>query len=229
MIEKSIDASVLLSIYEATVKIIGKNVPFVQKAGLSHQQWIILLHLAKDPNIPYLMRRQHYKPMMASELAESMGVSRANITNLLSVLMDKSLIRQIEDKEDRRIKRLVLTAKGENLIKSMQADRVESNKTYFVGLSSEEKEILLMTLQKITDNIINDWVRNVSNKGLNNNNSNMFRDSEMEKSKFITNQVKTIAKLKGSGVITDWDIGIIKEWIVLKISTNHGMLYDGLT
>ena len=156
MIEKSIDASVLLSIYEATVKIIGKNVPFVQKAGLSHQQWIILLHLAKDPNIPYLMRRQHYKPMMASELAESMGVSRANITNLLSVLMDKSLIRQIEDKEDRRIKRLVLTAKGENLIKSMQADRVESNKTYFVGLSSEEKEILLMTLQKITDNIIND-------------------------------------------------------------------------
>ena len=31
----------------------------------------------------------------------------------------------------------------------------------------------------------------------------MFRDSEMEKSKFITNQVKTIAKLKGSGVITD--------------------------
>lgn len=156
MIEKSIDASVLLSIYEATVKIIGKNVPFVQKAGLSHQQWIILLHLAKDPNIPYLMRRPHYKPMMASELAESMGVSRANITNLLSVLMDKSLIRQIEDKEDRRIKRLVLTAKGENLIKSMQADRVESNKTYFVGLSSEEKEILLMTLQKITDNIIND-------------------------------------------------------------------------
>ena len=93
--------------------------------------------------------------MMASELAESMGVTRANITNLLSVLMDKSLIRQIEDKEDRRIKRLVLTAKGEKLIKSMQADRVESNKAYLVGLSNEEKERLLTTLQKITENIMN--------------------------------------------------------------------------
>lgn len=155
MIEKSIDTSVLLGIYEAAIKLLSKNVAFVQKAGLSNQQWIILIHLAKDPNIPYLIRRPHYKPIMASELAESMGVTRANITNLLSVLMEKSLVRQIEDKEDRRIKRLVLTPKGERLIKSMQAGRVESNKSYLVGLSNEEKETLLKTLQKITENIMN--------------------------------------------------------------------------
>ncbi len=155
MIEKNIDTSVLLGIYEAAIKLLSKNVAFVQKAGLSNQQWIILIHLAKDPNIPYLIRRPQLKPIMASELAESMGVTRANITNLLSTLMEKSLIRQIEDKEDRRIKRLVLTPKGERLIQSMQAGRVESNRSYLVGLSNEEKENLLTTLQKITENIMN--------------------------------------------------------------------------
>lgn len=154
MIEKTLETSILLGIYETAIKLVSKNVEFVQKAGLSNQQWIILIHLAKDPNLPYLIRENHVKPMMASELADSLNVTRANITNLLSVLINKKLIKQIEDTEDRRIKRLVLTPKAEKLIKEMHPERLKSNKEHLEGISKEEKKMFLNILQKITQNLL---------------------------------------------------------------------------
>ncbi len=156
MIEKRLETSILLGIYEAAIKLVSKNVEFVQKAGLSNQQWIILIHLAKDPNLPYLIREKHDKPMMASELALSLGVTRANITNLLSVLMDKKLVKQIEDKDDRRIKRLTLTPKAEKMISEMSPERMKSNEMHLKGFTKVEKEQFLVLIQKITQNIIND-------------------------------------------------------------------------
>jgi len=153
MIDKNIDTSILLGVYETGNLLIKKNVEFVSKQGLTNQQWVILIHLAKDPNIPYLIREQHEKPMMASELADSLGVTRANITNLLTALMDKKLIKQIEDKSDRRKKRLVLTNKGEKLINKMHPERLSSNAAMLKGLSKKEKEDFLKYLQKVTANI----------------------------------------------------------------------------
>lgn len=154
MIKYVIDTAILLSILEASTKLLSKNVEFVQKAGLSNQQFIILIHLAKDPNLPYLAREKHVKPMMASELAESMGVSRANITNLLTGMMAKDLIKQVEDKKDRRIKRLTLTAKGEKVILGLQKGRLESNKENLKGFSKDEKDQFHSYLKRITENIM---------------------------------------------------------------------------
>jgi len=154
MIEKCLETSILLGIYETAIKLVSKNVEFIQKAGLSNQQWIILIHLAKDPNLPYLIREKHNKPMMATELAESLGVTRANITNLLNVLITKKLVKQIEDKEDRRIKRLVLTDKAERLIMRIHPDRMESNKAQLKGLNIQEKKQFLSHLQLITKNMM---------------------------------------------------------------------------
>jgi len=153
MIKKTLDTSILLGLYETAMLLIKKNVEFVAKQGLTNQQWVILIHLAKDPNLPYLIREKHTKPLMASELADSLGVTRANITNLLTTLIDKDLIQQIEDKQDRRKKRLVLTNKGERLISSMQSERARSNAEMLVGLSKNEKESFLSYIQKATENI----------------------------------------------------------------------------
>ncbi len=154
MIKKSLDTSILLGIYEAATKLVSKNVEFVEKAGLSNQQWIILIYLAKDPNLPYLIREKHEKPMMASELANALGVTRANITNLINVLLEKKLIKQVEDADDRRIKRLMMTPKAEKLIKTMQPNRLKSNKEHLVGLTIKEKKEFLSYLQRITKNIM---------------------------------------------------------------------------
>jgi DNA-binding MarR family transcriptional regulator len=154
MVEKCLETSVLLGIYEAGVRLVSKNVEFVNKAGLSNQQWIVMIHLAKDPNLPFFIREKHEKPMMASELADALGVTRANITNLLTTLMNKKLIKQVEDKEDRRIKRLNLTAKGEKMIADMHPERMASNKAMLKGVSKADKEQLLKLLQRITKNIL---------------------------------------------------------------------------
>ena len=153
MIEKTMDTSILLGLYETAMLLIKKNVEFVAKEGLTNQQWVILIHLAKDPNLPYLIREKHTKPLMASELADSLGVTRANITNLLTTLIDKKLIKQIEDKEDRRKKRLILTQRGEDLIKKMQPARQHSNEVMLKGLSDKDKEQFLKYIQHCTENI----------------------------------------------------------------------------
>ncbi len=153
MIDKTLDTSILLGLYETAMLLIKQNVEFVSKQGLTNQQWVILIHLAKDPNLPFLIREKHTMPLMASELADSLGVTRANITNLLTILMDKGLIKQIEDKEDRRKKRLVLTPKGDKLIKLMQPDRKKSNAQMLSGLSKKEKELFLIYIQKCTENL----------------------------------------------------------------------------
>lgn len=154
MIEKSLDTSIILGIYETSVLLLRQNIEFVSKQGLTNQQWVILIHLAKDPNVPFLIREKHQKPMMAYELADSMGVTRANVTNLIKTLLDKKLIAQIEDKEDRRKKRLVLTKKGEALVQKMQPERKVSNAKMLEGLTKNEKESFLKYVQKCSVNIL---------------------------------------------------------------------------
>jgi Transcriptional regulators len=155
MIKKTLDTSILLGLYETAMLLIQQNVEFVSKQGLTNQQWVILIHLAKDPNLPFLSRHHHDKPLMASELADSLGVTRANITNIISILMDKGFINQVEDKEDRRKKRLILTARGDKLISNMQPGRMKSNAKMLLGLSDDEKKQFLTYIQKCTENIQN--------------------------------------------------------------------------
>lgn len=153
MIDKNIDTTILLGIYELNHILEKKNLEFVANENLTNQQWIILIHLAKDPNLPYLIREGHHKPLMASELADSLGVSRANITNLLNGLIEKRLIRQIEDEEDKRRKRLVLTNRGLKLISKMQEKRISDNSSMLKGLTISQKKQFLKLLQKATSNI----------------------------------------------------------------------------
>jgi len=155
MIEKKIETSILLGIYETAVLLIKKNIEFVAKQGLTNQQFVILIHLAKDPNLPFFTREQHHKPMLALELADSLGVTRANVTNLIKVLLEKKLIKQVEDKIDRRKKRLTLSKRGEELIKKMQPERLASNKDMLKGLTKTEKEHFVKYLEKVTKNILN--------------------------------------------------------------------------
>lgn len=156
MIEKSVEESIVLSIFDLSsqLKRIGDDV--YQKVGLTTQQWLILLHLADNPNLPYLKREVHHKAMMASELAESLNVSRANITNLINVLLDKGLVRQYEDEEDRRKKRLTLTDAGIALIDKTQPSRLAVIHYLMEGFSDDEKDTFLKFLEQCSDKIINE-------------------------------------------------------------------------
>ncbi len=156
MIEKSIEESIVMSIFDLAnqLKKIGDDV--YQKVGLTTQQWLILLHLANNPNLPFFKREKHNKALMASELAESLNVTRANITNLISVLLDKGLIKQYEDELDRRKKRLILTKEGIALVNRTQPSRLGVIKYLTEGFNEDEKKTFLLFLEACMSKLINE-------------------------------------------------------------------------
>jgi len=125
--------------------------------GITTQQWLIMLYLAGDPNIPYFEREPHFKPLMASELAEAFNVSRPNITNLLNGLLKKKFIVQVEDDIDRRKKRLKLSKKGNNLLGKLEPGRKSFNENFLGNLKSKERTALLKYLHVCNDKIVKDF------------------------------------------------------------------------
>jgi DNA-binding MarR family transcriptional regulator len=140
MIRKSKNASLIFHVIRFSETIRRHGDVMTQKHGITTQQWLILLLLAKDPNILYLQENPQEKPMLAKELADAMNVSRANITNLLNVLLRKKLIQQVTDGSDKRRKRLILTPQGEKVIDALETPRHNNNEKLFKGFSSNEKD-----------------------------------------------------------------------------------------
>ncbi len=149
MIRKNINAALIFHAikFSETLKKKAEQV-ILKKEGLTTQQWFILLLLAKDPNIIYLQENKHEKDMMAKEIADALNVSRANITNLLNVLIEKRLILQYEDSEDKRRKRLSLTQQGENLLLLIEEQRHAYNAKLFARFSKEEKDTFIALAKK---------------------------------------------------------------------------------
>lgn len=146
MIDKSVSAKILWHILEIS-NLLNKYGDYIaQEAGLTTQQWLIMLYLAEDPNIPFFEREHHLKPLMASELADALNVSRPNITNLISSLLKKEMVIQLPDEIDRRKKRLQLTTKGMELLARLEPGRKRFNQNLMAGFSAEKKAQLLETL-----------------------------------------------------------------------------------
>ena len=140
MIKKNQNASLIFHIIRFSVSLRKNGDTLTQKYGITAQQWLILLLLSKDPNIIYLQENPQDKPMLAKELATAMDVSRANITNLLNLLLRKKLISQIADVHDKRRKRLTLTKKGKIIVIKLETERYKRNQRLFENYSKIEKE-----------------------------------------------------------------------------------------
>jgi DNA-binding MarR family transcriptional regulator len=77
---------------------------FVKSAGLSMAQFGILMQL-------------HYQHQCGlSDISSRMEISSAAASQLVDKLVQSELIERTEDPQDRRAKKLKLTAKGQNLI-----------------------------------------------------------------------------------------------------------------
>jgi len=89
--------------------------------------------------------------MLASELAESMKISRPNITNIIKTLIGKGLVLQTEDPTDRRQKRLGLTDQGEQLIARIEPLRQKANTAFLSSFSEEEKKNFLSYIRRCSE------------------------------------------------------------------------------
>lgn len=135
-----------------------------QQEGITVQQWLIMLYLEGGTEIPYFDRDDHMKPMLASELADALYVSRPNITNLVNVLLQKKLIVQVEDAEDRRRKRLQLAPAGRELLERLAPGRDAFNENLLGHLNADQLMSFLGMLEDCNERII-DHFEAVGHKG----------------------------------------------------------------
>ena len=154
MIDKNSNAKTIWHLLEIADLLKKYGEIIATREGITTQQWLIMLYLAGDPNIPFFEREKHTKPMMASELADAFNVSRPNITNLLNGLLKKDLIKQVEDDIDRRKKRLQLTQTGKDLLIKLEPGRKEFNDNLFSELDEAQGTTFLQHLMTINQALI---------------------------------------------------------------------------
>jgi DNA-binding MarR family transcriptional regulator len=148
VLKKTVEATILQSILEFIEQLKRGGEILLHIHGLTSQQWIILLHIAMDPNLPFFKGSGRDAPPTASELASYFNVSRANITNLLNTLSEKGLVRQVDDTVDKRRKILRLTEKGEAMVDRLEVLRHEANDKLFESFSAFEKSLFLNLIDR---------------------------------------------------------------------------------
>ncbi len=150
MTSKNLNSSVLFHIISLSENWKKDGDIIAQQYGITTQQWIILSMLSYDPNLPFFeVTKSAPKPViLAKDLADMLHVSRANITNLLNVLVDKDLVTQTMDRQDKRRKYLELTEKGNKLMMTMESVRKPINNKIFSQFSKKELEDVVVFAKK---------------------------------------------------------------------------------
>jgi DNA-binding MarR family transcriptional regulator len=153
VIQKTNEESIVLAIIELAAQMLKKGSDLTNSIGLTTQQWMVLLYVQGDTNIPYADERIQEGGILASDIAEALNVSRPNITNLIQILADKGLIIQEPDTKDKRRKVLVLTRKGRDAIGKVAPLRENANRRLLYDFNEEEKEDLLVKLMHCLDRL----------------------------------------------------------------------------
>ena len=119
------------------------------QAGLTTQQWLVLLQVAGDPNFhaPDGRAPGAKGGVLGSEIAEARGVSRASVSTLVAQLLARGLIRRQAEALDRRRKGLSVTARGRASLALLDASRRRANRILLAELGSSERAVLLRSLR----------------------------------------------------------------------------------
>lgn len=88
-----------------------------------------------------------------SELSAKLLVSNGNITSIVSRLVDDGAVTRTQDKDDRRIQRVKLTAKGRRDFRAMAAEHEKWIERLLGDLADGEVEQLLMGLNRVKTSI----------------------------------------------------------------------------
>jgi DNA-binding MarR family transcriptional regulator len=156
-LQKTVEASIVMTLLNITDTILKNGDIICQRFGITTQQWLVLLHLAADPNIAFIEESNVVHPIFASDLASALNVSRPNITNLVTTLTEKGLIDQILDRTDRRKKFLTLTLDGRKVLEAIEPFRYRANERLLTQLSAEQRLQMLDYLRSSAETLAQDF------------------------------------------------------------------------
>jgi len=146
---RTIEDSIVLTLFDISNELGKLGDGVASRAGLTTQQWLMLLQIAGDPNfaVPKDGPTRNGQGVMASEIARARGVSRANVSILVAQLLRMGLVSQAEQPDDRRRKHLAITSAGRSALADIESARHEANRNLFAGLTPTERRQLLRSLR----------------------------------------------------------------------------------
>ncbi|AMP66794.1 MULTISPECIES: MarR family winged helix-turn-helix transcriptional regulator [Streptococcus] len=114
------------------------------------------LELARGQYL-YLVRIGEQPGIIQEELSDLLKVDRSTVARSVKKLADKGLIRELTDPSNQKIKKWILTEKGQKLYPFILAEHAYSEKTALKGFSQEEILQLEEWLAKMSKNVAADW------------------------------------------------------------------------
>jgi DNA-binding MarR family transcriptional regulator len=110
-----------------------------------------LLQYAKDNGLSMsqigALFRLHKRASGIADLGDGLGVTSAAVSQMLDRLVQQELILRSEDPEDRRGKKIVITEKGDRILKECLNARQGWLNNLAKTLSADEKEHILRALK----------------------------------------------------------------------------------
>ena len=110
----------------------------LDETGLSFSQFIVL------------MRLYHGGKSDISGIGEQLGITNAAASQSIDRLVNLGLIERTEDPDDRRAKQLVLTRKGQALIRKSVEVRSQWIESLTEALTPEQQQVTILALTLLT-------------------------------------------------------------------------------
>lgn len=120
------------------------NIEF-KEVDLTRGQYLYLVRICENPGI------------IQEKLAEMIKVDRTTTARAIKKLESNGMIERLEDKEDKKIKKLYPTKKGAEIYPFIIRENNYSNAAALNGLSEEEAKQLEYLLKKVCKNVSEDW------------------------------------------------------------------------
>lgn len=113
---------------------------------LSKGQYLYLIRISENPGI------------IPDKLAEMIKVDRTTAARAIKKLEEKGFIEKRADGENRKIRRLFVTAAGAELVPIIKLENDYSNQIALQSLSDQEIAAFSQTLKKMVANVDDEWL-----------------------------------------------------------------------
>jgi DNA-binding MarR family transcriptional regulator len=121
----------------------GNMLRVIEEGGLSMTQSKALLEIG---GLGEESEARH-----VSELAETFGVSVPSMSRAVDGLVKKGLATRVEDREDRRVRRVAITARGKKLVETLLVVRQAGMEAFAASLTAAQRRKVDAAIEALMD------------------------------------------------------------------------------
>jgi MarR family transcriptional regulator for hemolysin len=121
----------------------GNMLRVIEESGLSMTQSKALLELGG--------LGEETEARQVGDLAETLGVSVPSMSRAIDGLVKKRLATRVEDAEDRRVKRVAITARGKQLVDTLLVVRQAGIEAFAASLTAAQRRKLDAAIEALMD------------------------------------------------------------------------------